>query len=150
LLSRAHDRPYNAFGHFDADLLFPQIENLDHSHIVGYFRFRRQTLQAPSQRERAMMPSLVKLLPSCTLFTLFTSSLVSDSGDTHSYSCSMWQVTEMDPHCVMTKVSTEIVNMMENTLRYKEFISNSGSTVEPRYSTVLFTTGAKVTSMCAR
>ncbi|KAI9277751.1 hypothetical protein BC943DRAFT_176668 [Umbelopsis sp. AD052] len=131
LLSRAHDRPYNAYGQFDEDLLFPQIENLDRSHIVGYFRFRRQTLQIPSQRERAMMLSLMKLLPTCTLFTLFTSSLVSEIGETHCYSCSMWQANDMDDHCNMTKVSTEIVNMMENTLRYKEFISNSGSTVEP-------------------
>ncbi|KAH8552063.1 hypothetical protein BGW37DRAFT_490549, partial [Umbelopsis sp. PMI_123] len=130
VLSRTHDRPYNAFGQFDNNLLFPQLENVDHNHIVGYFRFRRQTLQILSQRERAMMPSLIKLLPNCTLFALFSSSLVSDSGDTHSYSCSMWQITETDAPCNFIKVPIEIVNMMEHTSRYKEFISNVGSFIE--------------------
>jgi len=129
VLSRTLARPYNNLGQFDSDLLASHVDKLDQNSIVGYFRFRRQTWQMPSQRERAMMPNLTKLLPSCTLFTLFTSALASEDGDTHSYSCSTWQLPSTNndmPIYNMTKVPIEIVNMMENTQQYKSFISNSG------------------------
>jgi hypothetical protein len=82
-----------------------------------------------------MMRNLINILPGCTLFTLLTSALASEEGDTHSYYCSMWKIpltSEVDIPWIMTKVPIEIVNMMENTQQYKAFISNSGSSIPSR------------------
>jgi hypothetical protein len=122
------DRPYNHLGQFDKEILSAHLEDVDKNEIVGYFRFRRQTLLQLSQRERRMASNLRKLLPQCDIFALFTSMLASEEGETHSYSCNMWEVIcnpESDDDSGLVKVPIEIVNMMENTLQYRTFISNA-------------------------
>ncbi|KAJ2959015.1 hypothetical protein NQZ79_g5418 [Umbelopsis isabellina] len=131
ILSRTLERPYNHLGQFDQDLLSNLLEDVDKNEVVGYFRFRRQTLLQLSQRERCMASNLKELLPHCIIFALFTSILASEEGETHSYLCNMWEVIdspENDGSSGLMKVPIEIVNMMENTLQYRTFISNAATT----------------------
>jgi hypothetical protein len=114
--------------------IFPEVlEQLKISsslkHIVGYFKFRRQTRNQVSLREGAMFRSLraylmekgVNAANICLGIACAAPSY--PNMETHTYDYSFWTVSSGSDE-LFEKAPVGIVNIMDSTVEYKSFISN--------------------------
>ncbi|RUP43244.1 hypothetical protein BC936DRAFT_137433 [Jimgerdemannia flammicorona] len=92
--------------------------------IVGYFRFRRQTLLVPSLRETTVYRTLCDHLDArrrmcCAVFRFSAKP----PRATHTYAYAVWRLNERNDE-QLEKLAVTLVNMMESTAEYRSFISN--------------------------
>ncbi|RUS24438.1 hypothetical protein BC938DRAFT_473575, partial [Jimgerdemannia flammicorona] len=109
--------------------------------IVGYFRFRRQTLLVPSLRETTVYRTLCDHLDArrrmcCAVFRFSAKP----PRATHTYA-GYFPFCERSPshHFArqLEKLAVTLVNMMESTAEYRSFISNLAPDMPYRYAFLL-------------
>ncbi|KAI7847674.1 hypothetical protein BDC45DRAFT_525382 [Circinella umbellata] len=112
-------RFYNAQGQIDVENLYNQLGDKK-KNVIGYFRFRRQSMLTLSVREESLLSNLHAVLPQFRGMAILTASLVEENDvSTHAHDIAFWDTERHE------KIPINIVNMTESTLAYQQFVPSS-------------------------
>ncbi|KAI9269051.1 hypothetical protein BDA99DRAFT_503365 [Phascolomyces articulosus] len=102
-------RFYNAQGQIDVETLYNQLGDKKSS-VVGYFRFRRQSVLMLSVREGALIDNLNAVLPQFRGMAIVTASLVEENdASTHAHDIAFWDA-DRKYSCLPTICSFHYIN----------------------------------------
>ncbi|GAA5802570.1 hypothetical protein HPULCUR_008040 [Helicostylum pulchrum] len=112
------EKPYDDQGTMIKNLIKSQLEDI--SSIVGYFKFKRQIDVSLTARDQLWMKSYASNVPHGCIAIINADPNLFDDKSTHTYKFAFWDMT--DP---VNKLPIQIINMSDDTLNFKSFVSNA-------------------------
>lgn len=86
-------RFYDSQGQVNRDAIEQQVRDIHQ--VVGYFRFRRETVMTLSIREQILMQGLQEVVPNLECMAIITASLVEENdASTHAHDITFWNTTK--------------------------------------------------------